>query len=63
MNEKLKSLSLDDVNPKADKQGGIAIQNVNNRIKLLFGEEYGIYVYSQKGAGTDVEISLPLVKD
>lgn len=63
LNEKLKSLSLDDVNPKADKQGGIAIQNVNNRIKLLFGEEYGIYVYSQKGAGTDVEISLPLVKD
>lgn len=63
LNEKLKSLSLDDVNPKTDKQGGIAIQNVNNRIKLLFGEEYGIYVYSQKGAGTDVEISLPLVKD
>lgn len=63
LNEKLKSLSLDDVNPKTDKQGGIAIQNVNNRIKLLFGEEYGIYVYSQKDAGTDVEISLPLVKD
>lgn len=63
LNEKLKSLSLDDVDPKTDRQGGIAIQNVNNRIKLLFGEEYGIYVYSQKDAGTDVEISLPLVKD
>lgn len=63
LNEKLKSLSLDDVNPDIDRKGGIAIQNVNNRIKLLFGEEYGIHVYSQEGAGTDVEISLPLVKD
>lgn len=63
LNEKLKSLSLDDVNPGMDRKGGIAIQNVNNRIKLLFGEEYGIYVYSQEKAGTDVEITLPLVKD
>ncbi len=63
LNEKLKSLSLDDVNPDIDRKGGIAIQNVNNRIKLLFGEEYGIHVYSQVEAGTDVEISLPLVKD
>ncbi|MEY8351993.1 histidine kinase [Lachnospiraceae bacterium 54-53] len=63
LNEKLKSLSLDDVNPGMDRKGGIAIQNVNNRIKLLFGEEYGIYVYSQERAGTDVEITLPLVKD
>jgi len=63
LNEKLKSLSLDDVNPDINRKGGIAIQNVNNRIKLLFGEEYGIHVYSQAGAGTDVEISLPQVKD
>lgn len=63
LNGKLKSLSLDDVNPGMDRKGGIAIQNVNNRIKLLFGEEYGIYVYSQEKAGTDVEITLPLVKD
>lgn len=61
LNEKLKSLSLDDVNPKSEKKGGIAILNVNNRIKLLFGEEYGIYVYSHQDVGTDVEISLPVV--
>lgn len=63
LNERLKGLSMDDVDPKTDKQGGIAILNVNNRIRLLFGEEYGIYVYSQKDAGTDVEITLPLVKN
>lgn len=41
-------------------KGGIAIVNVNNRIKLLFGEEYGISVYSHEGSGTDVLITLPL---
>ncbi|MCL1895139.1 MAG: sensor histidine kinase [Clostridiales bacterium] len=39
--------------------GGIALSNVNNRIKLLFGEDYGINILSEKGAGTDVEITLP----
>lgn len=39
--------------------GGIAIGNVNNRIKLLFGDEYGIYFYSTPNIGTDVEITLP----
>jgi len=41
--------------------GGIALSNVNNRIKLLFGEDYGINILSRKGAGTDVEITLPYV--
>jgi two-component system sensor histidine kinase YesM len=39
---------------------GIAIVNVNNRIRLLFGEEYGLTVYSVLNMGTDVEITLPL---
>ena len=39
------------------------MKNVNNRIKLLFGEEYGIYIYSQLDVGTDVEITLPIVRD
>ena len=41
--------------------GGIALSNVNNRIKLLFGEDYGINILSGKGVGTDVEITLPYV--
>lgn len=61
LNEKLKSLYLDAVEGEA--KGGIAMVNVNNRIKLLFGEEYGICVYSHEGAGTDVVINLPLVQE
>lgn len=39
-------------------KGGIAIGNVNNRIKILFGEAYGVTVYSTLDIGTDVEITL-----
>ena len=64
LNEKLRRLTLDDVQEEENgKRGGIALVNVNNRIKLLFGEEYGITFYSREGAGTDVMITLPLVKE
>lgn len=40
---------------------GIAMHNVNQRIKLIYGEEYGVQIYSTENVGTDVEILLPLV--
>lgn len=61
LNEKLKIQSFEYVKPDSEKKGGIAIVNVNNRIKLLFGEEYGINIYSTVNVGTDVEITLPLI--
>ncbi|MCI8549327.1 MAG: histidine kinase [Lachnospiraceae bacterium] len=45
---------------RQEERGGIALVNVNNRIHLIFGEEYGMHVYSMTGAGTDVEITLPI---
>lgn len=39
---------------------GIGLRNINRRIQLLFGDEYGLVIYSMPGKGTDVEISLPL---
>jgi len=42
-------------------RGGIAIVNVNNRIKLLFGEQYGVTITSTPGVGTDVDIVLPRI--
>ena len=35
--------------------------NVDNRIRLLFGEEYGLHVYSMPELGTTVEITLPII--
>ena len=43
--------------------GGLGIHNVNNRIRLLFGEDFGLHFYSKVSEGTDVEISLPLLLD
>jgi len=63
LNRKLNSSSMDYVKPDTEKKGGIAVINVNSRIKLLFGEEYGIYIYSTPNVGTDVEITLPLITD
>lgn len=45
------------------QKGGIALVNVNNRIHLIFGEEYGMHVYSLPKKGTDVEITIPIVTD
>lgn len=38
---------------------GIALSNVCQRIRLVFGNEYGLNVYSVKGLGTDIELVIP----
>lgn len=38
---------------------GIALTNVNSRIKMMYGEEYGLHLYSTEGYGAMVEILLP----
>ena len=41
---------------------GVALPNINRRIKLLYGDAYGMTVYSSPGQGTDVELVLPIVR-
>lgn len=41
---------------------GIGVMNVNSRIKLYFGEQYGLR-FREALAGTTVEITLPAVKE
>jgi len=43
-----------------DKQNRIGIYNVDRRIRLLFGEQYGLQIDSDEGVYTRVEIRLPL---
>lgn len=47
--------------PRTEARGGLALVNVDNRIRLLFGGEYGLHVFSMPGVGTDVEIALPII--
>ena len=46
-----------------ERNNGIALANVSQRIKLIFGDDYGLNLYSTKGIGTDVEIILPIMTD
>ena len=48
--------------PRPDTDRGIGVINVNNRIRLLFGEEYGLHYFSAPGEGTRVEIWLPVIE-
>ncbi|WP_373459634.1 cache domain-containing sensor histidine kinase [Paenibacillus harenae] len=41
---------------------GIGVRNVHERIKLLYGDEYGVSITSELGEGTKVKIRLPLIK-
>lgn len=43
------------------RNDGIALINVNQRLKFYFGSEYGLKVYSTQNVGTSVEISLPKI--
>ncbi len=42
---------------------GIGIKNVDDRIKLLYGNEYGVEIISKVDVGTTVSVYLPLIKD
>lgn len=50
--------------PERTRHGnGIAVRNVNARIKMIFGEEYGMHYRSEPNAGTKVTVMMPLVDD
>jgi two-component system sensor histidine kinase YesM len=58
--ERLEILRRDLKNGNESKNNGIGLVNVNNRIRLYYGEPYGVSVDSICGKGTTVEVRLPL---
>jgi two-component system sensor histidine kinase YesM len=44
----------------AQQKEGFGVKNVNKRIKLYFGENYGVNIFSRLGIGTQVKIILPI---
>ena len=40
---------------------GIGIKNVNDRIRIYFGEKYGLKLFSELDEGTRVEIRIPRI--
>jgi two-component system sensor histidine kinase YesM len=43
-----------------DSRGGLALKNIDRRIKLCYGGEYGLEFSSDPGKGTEVRFSIPL---
>lgn len=37
----------------------IGLKNINARIRLYYGEDYGLSVKSEQGCGTTVQIKIP----
>ena len=45
------------------KEGGFGLENVNKRIKLYYGKQYGVSVQSQYQTGTLVSVVIPVQED
>ena len=44
------------------KGSGIGLKNVDDRIKLYFGQNYGVSIYSEPDEGTMVRIIMPCIE-
>ncbi len=61
MSEEEVSLILTDSNRIRKRGSGVGLVNVNNRIQLVFGKEYGLIVESEPDVGTTVSIRIPAI--
>lgn len=61
MSQEEVSLVLTDSNRIHKHGSGVGLVNVNNRIQILFGKEYGLKIESEPDEGTTVSIYLPAV--
>jgi two-component system sensor histidine kinase YesM len=50
---------VEDAFQKANNLSGYGIKNVNDRIQLTYGEQYGVDVFSRIGIGTTVTLRIP----
>ena len=58
MNKSLKQSNLDYV----ERGNSIGIHNINARLKILYGEEYGLHIESTIGEGTRVWMVIPKIE-
>lgn len=61
MSEEEVSLLLTDSNRKRKHGSGVGLVNINNRLQILFGKEYGLLIESEPDEGTRVSIRIPAI--
>ena len=47
---------------KKRRKSSIGLYNINRRIKLSYGEQYGLTIQSTPGEGTMVRVTFPVIK-
>ena len=60
--EELEALRKEISRPCKETERGFGLANVNERIRMYFGQEYGMTIRSEKGKGTEVQVLIPAVK-
>ncbi|EQK41917.1 HAMP domain protein [[Clostridium] bifermentans ATCC 638] len=57
------SVIEENLNQNLQKKSSIGLMNINSRLKIRFGDKYGIYINSEENRGTIVKIKIPILKD
>lgn len=47
--------------PQNELEHGVGLYNINNRVHLFYGNEYGLHIKSRPGEGTQVTLTVPLL--
>ena len=61
--EELKKLEKEISRPCKETESGFGLANVNERIRMYFGAEFGMKIWSEKGSGTRITIEIPAITD
>jgi two-component system, sensor histidine kinase YesM len=60
--EQLKAIRMQlENNSTTNRTGRVGISNVHQRVRLQYGDNYGLHIESKKDKGTRIEIILPLL--
>jgi LytS/YehU family sensor histidine kinase len=55
-------VGISDTKIQSERGTSAGLKNVNRRIQMNFGSEYGMSVYSTEQVEPDVQLSMPLIK-
>ena len=61
--DELKKLEKEISRPCKETESGFGLANVNERIRMYFGSEYGMKIWSEIGSGTRITIEFPAITD
>ncbi len=59
--EQVEGLLTGETRSASKKGSGIGVKNVTERMRLYFGEDYGLEIFSEPDEGTAIQICLPAV--